>query len=517
MPVKGAWELRCTGQFGHSPQCPTVSACTSKRAREKKKLMKKRAMEAATAATAVALIAAAFSCAGLVAQAHAPALQAVAAADTEDSVAAAAEADHSASPATPSAAAALPLTPPQKQPTLFDMFATPPSSLSPLVEQLRTVTAQQATDCVVWFSGQCHLTGKKRLAAYNQAQKKASDLLRTVPMKRLVELHGFFISQRDRGEVPSVPPQFAGYWSSSPVAPQSEVAAPWQRTPTLVELLAVWLVGPSPSFPTVCAAVHHFVQCTVNDARMCAKEIIAQHPRHRIAIFCALAQVQRALKREKVLPAGFQQVFNLQQHVKAPKRKEECHAQDVCKVLAVVHLLTRCRPDEDFPALMALLEQCGAPGMQNAYGTYADTGRQLMHFVVSREVTCTALTLVRSPMWALIIDGAHKKSMRGAPDILKARFVDMTTGVLYTRHLGLIVPQQSDFLRQLPATGSGSGSVELKEKTQGPERLCDRLVEQLEWLLRHVPDSPTVPELLLKLGVVSSDGASSMAGVRKGF
>ena len=284
-------------------------------------------MEAATAATAVALIAAAFSCAGLVAQAHAPALQAVAAADTEDSVAAAAEADHSvpASPATPSAAAALPLAPPQKQPTLFDMFATPPSSLSPLVEQLRTVTAQQATDCVIWFSGQCHLTGKKRLAAYNQAQKKASDLLRTVPMKRLVELHGFFISQRDRGEVPSVPPQFAGYWSSSRVAPQSEVAAPWQRTPTLVELLAVWLVGPSPSFPTVCAAVHHFLQCKVNDARMCAKEIIAQHPRHRIAIFCALAQVQRALKREKVPPAGFQQVFKLQQHVKAPKRKEECH------------------------------------------------------------------------------------------------------------------------------------------------------------------------------------------------
>ena len=56
MPVKGSWELRCTGQFGHSPQCPTVSACTSKRAREKKKLMKKRAIEAATAATAIALI-----------------------------------------------------------------------------------------------------------------------------------------------------------------------------------------------------------------------------------------------------------------------------------------------------------------------------------------------------------------------------------------------------------------------------------------------------------------------------
>ena len=39
----------------------------------------------------------------------------------------------------------------------------------------------------------------------------------------------------------------------------------------------------------------HFAKYTVNNARMCTKEILVQEPCHRISMFCALAHVQRAL------------------------------------------------------------------------------------------------------------------------------------------------------------------------------------------------------------------------------
>ena len=90
----------------------------------------------------------------------------------------------------------------------------------------------------------------------------------------------------------------------------------------------------------------------------------------------------------------------------------------------------------------------------------------------------------------------------------------MQTGVVHTCHLGLIVPQTADFLHTYAMTPPAS---RLKETTQGPERLYDRLIEQLHWLLQHTADPPSLPELLTKLGVVASDGASTMAGVRKGF
>ena len=52
MTVKGGWQVRCTTEFGHSPQCPNVNACTSKRSRDKihaQKLMKMQALQAAAA------------------------------------------------------------------------------------------------------------------------------------------------------------------------------------------------------------------------------------------------------------------------------------------------------------------------------------------------------------------------------------------------------------------------------------------------------------------------------------
>ena len=298
------------------------------------------------------------------------------------------------------------------------------------------------------------------------------------------------------------------------VAPQAADSQPWRCIPSLAELLSKWLVGPSPEFNTVSAVVHHFAKCKVNDARMCAKEILAQEPSHRITIFCVVAHVQGVLKHDAILPRGFQHVLKMREQVRKPKKKQQCHAQDICKVLVAIYLLKKMRPDQDFSVLLNLLAQAGAPGMQDAYGTSPHTGLRLMQFLVRRKVTTTAIGLVRSPMLALIIDGAHKKAMRGAPDIIQGRYSDMYTGALHTRHLGLIVPQTADFLHTESRSPPAS---RLKETTQGPERLYDRLIEQLHWLLQHTADPPFVPELLTKLGVVASDGASTMAGVRKAF
>ena len=88
------------------------------------------------------------------------------------------------------------------------------------------------------------------------------------------------------------------------------------------------------------------------------------------------------------------------------------------------------------------------------------------------EVTTTTIRLVRSPMWALIIDGAHKKATWGAPDITRGRYIDMKMGALHTRHLGLIVPQTTDFLHSTKPTSAPA--TRLKENTRGPKRLYDR-------------------------------------------
>ena len=46
MPVKGSWQVSCTTEFGHSPQCPNVKTCTSKRSRDKIKAQKLMIMRA---------------------------------------------------------------------------------------------------------------------------------------------------------------------------------------------------------------------------------------------------------------------------------------------------------------------------------------------------------------------------------------------------------------------------------------------------------------------------------------
>ena len=56
MPVKAQWQVRCTTEYGHSPQCPNVNACTTKRRRQKikaEKLQKAKCVQAAAAAAII--------------------------------------------------------------------------------------------------------------------------------------------------------------------------------------------------------------------------------------------------------------------------------------------------------------------------------------------------------------------------------------------------------------------------------------------------------------------------------
>ena len=129
--------------------------------------------------------------------------------------------------------------------------------------------AQQLVQCVLWLRGQFHLVGKKKEAAYNEAQKKVAGLMRTVPTKHLLQLQGVSSMQQAQGALPNIPTEFAGYFAAkaATVAPQAADTQPWRRIPSLAELLSIWLVGPSPEFNIVSAAVHHFAKCTVNERK----------------------------------------------------------------------------------------------------------------------------------------------------------------------------------------------------------------------------------------------------------
>ena len=74
--------------------------------------------------------------------------------------------------------------------------------------------------------------------------------------------------------------------------------------------------------------------------------------------------------------------------------------------------------------------------MQNAYGTSRMTCLSMLHNIVHRELRITANGLVNSPLWGLITDGAHKKHMCGAPDIVKVRYICMESGKVLQRHMG---------------------------------------------------------------------------------
>ena len=149
-------------------------------------------------------------------------------------------------------------------------------------------------------------------------------------------------------------------------------------------------------------------------------------------------------------------------------------AHDLYKIQAAVHLLTTCKLDSDFPLLVDLLAKCKAPRLMQPFGVTTPTELRLMHCIVAREVTHTAIGITQSPLCASIIDGSLKKSMRGAPDMIKARYVCMNTGSVFTQHGSLISPTKDDFLHSVPCV------VEPRyvENQQSAKRPISRLKEQ---------------------------------------
>ena len=135
--------------------------------------------------------------------------------------------------------------------------------------------------------------------------------------------------------------------------------------------------------------------------------------------------------------------------------------------------------------------------------------------VVSCECRIAAVGLRQAPMWGLVIDGAHKECMCGAPDIIKCGYLDMSAAMVHTRHLGRLTPCTNEIL--------DPDTQELVAPPESAKHLALRFQEQLEWLLQQAEfgpatlPPPSVKAILHKVIVRSTDGASAMTGVRASF
>ena len=196
-----------------------------------------------------------------------------------------------------------------KQTSLASFFQSP----SPLTPPPAVVGHNEVSLCLLWFKGQHDLVGKQRQMAWNENQKVATKLLATVPMRHLQSLHAVFVSQSTAKPQlkPKVPEEFSHYVSfGAAVAPGIEIPLFVTCVPTLAEACAEWLVGTTTAFKDIVRAVLHFVQCTVNDARACAKEIERVVPRHRIKVLLATSA------HSAVPPRGFPMLADFQAHAR---------------------------------------------------------------------------------------------------------------------------------------------------------------------------------------------------------
>ena len=106
----------------------------------------------------------------------------------------------------------------------------------------------------------------------------------------------------------------------------------------------------------------------------------------------------------------------------------------------------------------------------------------MQHSIVHRELRITANGLVHSPLWGLITDGAHKKHMRGALDIVKVRYIYMESGKVLQRHIGLVTPKDPTFLQR---GTTEEGNVRLVEKPLSANRIAKQIRNELQILLGH--------------------------------
>ena len=285
-------------------------------------------------------------------------------------------------------------------------------------------------------------------------------------MSDTLEFYDTFVAQSTnepplKPEVPSKFDFWVKHGQGTLIAPCPPCPATVQRCPSLVEICSKQIT-PTFKFEDVVLAILHFVRAPLNDARRTAKIVMQSHLPSRVRFLCAIAEAQSARDALHVLPAGFPEIVALEES-SAPEffrlsKAQQNREHDVCKIRIAVHLLTSSRPDTDFPNLAVMLSDCKVPSMQNVLGMSRFFAQRIMHHIVTHEVRKTGMALVACKMWMVTVDGAHKKAMRGAPDVIKGRIINMETGGIAFRHLGLITHKRMIFFI-LIATLMGASSV----------------------------------------------------------
>ena len=396
------------------------------------------------------------------------------------------------------------------QKTMFQMFGSP----MPQPPPSPTTTHQEVTQAFFWFRGYPSLKGIPD-DIYNGAQKWTAKIMKGTPMPRLVGFVGAATEQASQKLEPALPEEYKDLMTKVQEKPQQEYVAPvlQGRTP-LKFMCARWLL-PRWDRSHVVRSVIFFADTGMNEARAAAKEIVRAHMKESVQLLCALQIAQEQMGKKSV-PTNFPELFRLgEQAREAPQTKGQLiFAHDCAKVLSALYCLQNSHADSEFPKLCNLLGQCNAPGMQNAYGTSRKVCLSMQYGIVRRELGLTANGLVMSPVWGLITDGAHKKHMRGAPDIVKVRYICMETGTVHQRHMGLVTPKDATFLE--PGT-TDQGNVRLVEKPLSAARIGKQIRGELQFLMKHGDSSVPLQDILIRMIVVATDRASSMSGCKGGL
>ena len=343
----------------------------------------------------------------------------------------------------------------------------------------RTVKVQDVASAVLWFRSHSAFEGDALATAWNSAQKAAAVMVKEYPRAVCVELHDRYVAESTAK--PPVKPHLTSELKQYPIImgkslapmPSEGTARGFLGPVPSLQVLCAKVVLPEVNFSDVVQAMLHFAALGLNYARAAAKELRAAHSTSRVHCFCAVARVEAHFELPPVVPAWFPEIVGLQSTARAAAAagcdaeaplKEWQRKQDIGKLRIAVHLLKHTRLDTHFGPLVTLLQDCDAPGFQHVFGSGRKHAQQLINYVVSRELSITATGLLDMPMWGLIIDGAHKKAMPGAPDIVKCRFIDMSTGTVHLRHAGLITPRSEDFFQ--------ADSQEFIERPQSADRLA---------------------------------------------